>query len=820
MPTDSDVARVRDMTDRRRYEAPLRDSPRGWESVRGAPAAADTLAVTDGAMYRYYVDHSCDLTMRGGTTSGVVYPLAVCALARHYVFRSVGGASAGAIAASTTAAAELGRTVNQPAPPGDASVQPGFAGLAEVIDWLSPADVDKPMWRLAQLFQPGMDTRSAFRVVAASMQSAAGTKRSKARCLAVALLAAVSALSRILVAVLLAIWLLGPVVAIVVLSPQRWAGAPDWAQWTVVGLGVALVGVVVRAIWHSSTTWRKARQMASRVAGSAARTRIGIVAAALAPLVALAMVVAGDLSWAAAEGQPRPIFAIGPWPVLAYAATVAVAVLWWLTLTLAVLMSFIVMYGMAMTRLLQIQGRDIHFGLVPGAEKVGGGRSGVREWLATRADRLSGMPKRTGVPPLSVWLADRIDDLAGIPCTEPRHTLTFGDLWLGRMAAADQDRDALLAAARDPRQRVVNLALMTTNLSQGRPYRLPFLDHEQTAILGGSHWLFCPDCLTSALPARVIHQMTKASSAIASAVRCPTHRQTCLVGLPQPWDVPVVVATRLSLALPGLIAAVPLYTDDDTGATNDAHSRFGSPQWFSDGGITSNFPIHFFDSLLPRWPTFGLNLQSYPPGGTDQDVWIPLQDTSATTEPWTCIGSATSFLGAILDTFQSWRDTMQSALPGFRGRIAHVRQHRNEGGTNLFMTSDTIRRLALRGNQAGEQLRQRFTVDNDGDAQTQTDRYRWIRMRLAMRKYRELADEIATRTSLYSSLANSFQIPADLAGWFDRDAGPWPAPDPEAPIVAATIAAFASLATADTLLKSPLRGTPPLDPNLRLTPPE
>jgi predicted acylesterase/phospholipase RssA len=34
--------------------------------------------------------------------------------------------------------------------------------------------------------------------------------------------------------------------------------------------------------------------------------------------------------------------------------------------------------------------------------------------------------------------------------------------------------------------------------------------------------------------------------------------------------------------------------------------------WFSDGGIASNFPIHFFDAWLPRRPTFGVNLVSLP----------------------------------------------------------------------------------------------------------------------------------------------------------------------------------------------------------------
>ena len=46
----------------------------------------------------------CDLVMKGGITSGVIYPSAVCELARDYNFKNIGGASAGAIAAATTAA--------------------------------------------------------------------------------------------------------------------------------------------------------------------------------------------------------------------------------------------------------------------------------------------------------------------------------------------------------------------------------------------------------------------------------------------------------------------------------------------------------------------------------------------------------------------------------------------------------------------------------------------------------------------------------------------------------------------------------------------
>lgn len=54
-------------------------------------------------------DLECDLIMKGGVTSGVVYPAALTTLMARYRLRGVGGSSAGAIAAAVAAAAEFGR---------------------------------------------------------------------------------------------------------------------------------------------------------------------------------------------------------------------------------------------------------------------------------------------------------------------------------------------------------------------------------------------------------------------------------------------------------------------------------------------------------------------------------------------------------------------------------------------------------------------------------------------------------------------------------------------------------------------------------------
>ena len=42
----------------------------------------------------------CDIVMKGGITSGVVYPLAAVELSTKYRFVNIGGTSAGAIAAA------------------------------------------------------------------------------------------------------------------------------------------------------------------------------------------------------------------------------------------------------------------------------------------------------------------------------------------------------------------------------------------------------------------------------------------------------------------------------------------------------------------------------------------------------------------------------------------------------------------------------------------------------------------------------------------------------------------------------------------------
>ncbi|MFI9009575.1 patatin [Actinosynnema sp. NPDC053489] len=629
----------------------------------------------------------CDLTMRGGTASGVVYPLAVAELARHYRFRSLGGASAGAIGAAFTAAAEKGRD------------RGGFRKLAEVVDWFAA-----PGWPLAQLFQPSAHTRKLYRIVAASMQRRETTGRSPLTCLLLALVSAIGPRSRAALALALALWLVGPT------SWSRlvtWGATPTWVLITVTVLAlVAVPAIVLRVLPRGRDAWLR---------------RSGTALLLVLPLVPVAVTT----RWTA--------------PSLATAATAAV---WWLVLGFAFAGAVAVTYALGAKRFLDRMATTIHFGLVPGT-----GAFRPNFW-----DRRCGVPASTGVPPLSDWIADLLDDLSGTT------DLTFADL-------------------------DTNLVLMTTDLSEGRPYRLPFTAPR-------AEWLFCRTCLLTVLPGRTVARLGQDPT----EHRCPLHPAEPVHVLPD--DLPVALAVRMSTPLPGLIAAVPLVRAEPEPRVH----------WFSDGGITSNFPIHFFDNLLPRWPTFGLSLQSYPPGD-DRDVWLPEQDASTGGRPWRGIGLVQQFASAILDTALDWRDTMQSALPGYRGRIAHVRVGAAEGGTNLFMRPETIRALAERGARAGRLLRERFTEDGG----VKTDRYRWIRMRLAMREYQQLAEQSRARADLYRDLTARYRVPEDLHAWF---AVPPTGTDPDAARVGLTLDALGAVPG------GPFDGEPPIDPDLRLTPPE
>jgi hypothetical protein len=93
-------------------------------------------------------DRECDVVMKGGITSGVLYPSALVAIGVHYRIRGIGGASAGAIGAALGAAAEFGRASG------------GYERLSKLPNELGDG-------KLAALFQPQSATRPMLRLMLA-----------------------------------------------------------------------------------------------------------------------------------------------------------------------------------------------------------------------------------------------------------------------------------------------------------------------------------------------------------------------------------------------------------------------------------------------------------------------------------------------------------------------------------------------------------------------------------------------------------------------------------------------------------------------------
>lgn len=96
-------------------------------------------------------ERTCDIVMKGGITSGVVYPKAIAKLSKHFTFKNVGGTSAGAIAAAATAAAEYRRVRT--------GSEKGFEILEGRGDELSKVSGKTNRTMLSSLFVPNPSTR-------------------------------------------------------------------------------------------------------------------------------------------------------------------------------------------------------------------------------------------------------------------------------------------------------------------------------------------------------------------------------------------------------------------------------------------------------------------------------------------------------------------------------------------------------------------------------------------------------------------------------------------------------------------------------------
>ena len=292
-------------------------------------------------------------------------------------------------------------------------------------------------------------------------------------------------------------------------------------------------------------------------------------------------------------------------------------------------------------------------------------------------------------PGFTDWIADNIDIIAGNlgPDGKPGRPLTCGDL----------------------KKKGIEVAAMTTDLSSRRPYRLPMKNKLHFFSKAEFERLF---------PKRIVDFLTDGKEPLSEI----EEGEPCdLYPLSIDDDFPVLLVARMSLSFPGLISAVPLYRTDYQ-LSSDLHPKgLKGRCLFSDGGISSNFPIHFFDAFLPSRPTFGIMLGSWEETRHgDKRINLPSKRRQSTDLPVKPVDSIPGFAMSIVDTAKDWQDTLQSLLPGYAERIVEVRlDDSKEGGMNLSMDADTIDTLVGYGEQAGLTL-----TDPE---QFKFDEHRWRR---------------------------------------------------------------------------------------------
>lgn len=385
-------------------------------------------------------------------------------------------------------------------------------------------------------------------------------------------------------------------------------------------------------------------------------------------------------------------------------------------------------------------------------------------------------------PGISEWLHEGIQLCAGLEKSD--RPLTFRDLW---NAPAYPGAPSRACGPDDPVScRSINLEMITTNASHGRPYRLPLQDK--------TSWLyFKEEELEGYFSKDVLKALVDASRPYTprSKQDPPASRLTGgLRELPSA-DMPIVVAARLSLSFPSLFSAVPLWAVDYQAPFEQRTLRRCQ---FTDGGVSSNFPIHLFDAALPTRPTFGLWLDEKCDHSPDERVLLPKRLDQGWKDEWKRFDPLSKveagaprywekrdgtpgvkhfveFVGAVLKSALDWQDKTSFKLPHVRNRVARLRLRKGEGGLHIGMPREQILLMAHRyGTEAGKQFVQRYCAPAGASSQAWNE-HRWVRMALLVKSLKERLDGLS-RSAAWSSYAMPMEDAIERARRVDPIVGP------------------------------------------------
>ena len=271
----------------------------------------------------------------------------------------------------------------------------------------------------------------------------------------------------------------------------------------------------------------------------------------------------------------------------------------------------------------------------------------------------------------------------------------------------------------------INLQVYSTNLAHGRPYRFPLDPADDMGRL-----FFRVDDLKPYFPQPILnHLVGYALPYRPQTFSDPKVSAKTEQYLELPRDqLPIIVAARLAMSFPLLISAVPLWAIDYEAPIK---RRGFARCWMSDGGLCSNFPIHLFDSFVPKWPTFGIALQNRGKYRPDECVWLPEKHYEGRGDTWDRFADSKQPLGRLAGFLVSlwlaawrWNDTTMMRMPGVRDRVVRIFLEEGEGGVNIKMSKQAIDALTEKyGKPAAGAFLRKFADDGSPG----WPEHRWVR---------------------------------------------------------------------------------------------
>lgn len=598
-------------------------------------------------------EQACDLVMKGGITSGVIYPRLIHELSKHYRFKNIGGTSAGAIAAAGCAAAEYAR-------------QHGQSGAFDKLSKL-PGELAEPVRpsqrsRLLSLFQPHKDLRPHFTVLLRALNQ---EPRPAIVGMAIRILANHAGL--VLALLLLCSLLFAPVIGSLATS----------IPWGVsVGLGAVAMGLVGFGLWRT----------AAAAGSNSWRVRAGWLGIYFLLATGLQLAIGSPWRWSTA-GVALSILAIS-------------------------LLMWVLIVALAGVRFASSLLKGLHrnrYGLCSGQTTSGDkDLPGLTDWLTDYFDDLAGVASRDHPLTFSdLWGGDdpskrevNLEVMTSAVSQQMVYSIPLRDGAPYLYYDPDELKDYFPKRVTDWLDKVADAASQAQaggqrtdsftpgtviQFGEGKDVRIlrPFPRGPDLPVVVAVRMSLSFPILLSAVPLYAVDFSLQANQVQKEVMREVERGSRS--------GNATFAATRIWFSDGGIGSNIPLHMFD---ALLPGHPTFAV-------------------NLKAEHPDFPITTPEVKEdkGGR---VYLPERNSAGHLRYWaapddkTPFGGLKGFLLSIIDTMQNWRDEIQFPYPGFRDRIIQISQRKTEGGLNLDMPEPVITALGNAGAMAAQRLVDRF----------------------------------------------------------------------------------------------------------------